>query len=134
MDETQRFQAAAEEDHLLGKRAPKVSGVTTGVEAAKVAVQFAFREPNAGLVSDDQWSIHGGHRTPVSGFSLNPVQNLVHTLQTGNITKVQCRTIQHEGGQTAWLSIPTKVYPDEYIHDSWINSTGSPTDMRPGPT
>jgi hypothetical protein len=85
--EANRFQAAAEGNHVLSERATKVSGVTTGVEAAKVAVQLAFRGPNAGLVSDDQWSIHGGHCTSVSGFSLNPLQNLVHTLQTGNITK-----------------------------------------------
>jgi len=36
--ETQRFQATAEGDHLLGERAPKVGSVTTGVESAKVGV------------------------------------------------------------------------------------------------
>jgi hypothetical protein len=89
MTEAECFEPAAEGDDLFGERTPKVSRVTTRVEAAKVGVQLAFRGPNAGLISNDQGSIHGNHRTPASGFSLDPVQDLVHTFESGNSAKSQ---------------------------------------------
>jgi hypothetical protein len=85
--ETQCFQVPAEGDHLLGERAPKVRGVTTGVESAKVGVQLAFRRPNAGLVSNDQGSIDGGDSTSVRGLSLNPAQDLVHAFQACDVAQ-----------------------------------------------
>jgi hypothetical protein len=131
---TQHFEPPAERDHLFGKRTPKVSSVTTRVETAEVGVQLAFRGPNAGLISNDQGSIHGNHRTPASGFGLDPVQNLVNTFQAGDITKVQLRTFQRDGSQTTRLSIPTKIDSNERVHEGRISSTASPTDIRPGVT
>src|SRR5512142_847354 len=74
MTKAKCFEPPAERDHLFGERTPKVSRVTARVEAAKVGVQLAFHGPNAGLISNDQRSIHGNHRTPASGFGLDPVQ------------------------------------------------------------
>jgi len=132
--EAQRLQFAAEGDHLWGERTPKVSSVTTCVEAAKVGIQLALRGPNAGLVSNDQGSIDRGHCAPARGFGLDPTQNLLHTFQACAVAQTERRTLQADRSQPAGFSVPTQIHADEGVHDGWINSTASPTDMWPGVT
>ncbi len=57
--EPQRFQALAERGYVAGERAAKICSMAAGVESAEVAIQFAFRGPDARLIRNDQRSVHG---------------------------------------------------------------------------
>ena len=103
------------------------------VESAEIAIQFALRGTNAGLIPDYQGRVDGCHRAPASGLRSDPARDLVHPFQPGDVSQTQRRVFQNERRQTAGLSIPAQIHSDEGVHSA-INSTASPTAIRPGAT
>jgi hypothetical protein len=97
MQETQRFHAPAEGDHVPGKWAAKIRGVAPGMKTAEIAIQLAFRATNASWVPNHQRSIHACHCTPRSRLGSNPIQNFVHAFQACEVAKAQLTTIQADG-------------------------------------
>jgi hypothetical protein len=123
MRKAQRLQALAERRDVGRERTPKISGVTTRVKAAEVAIQFALRRTNTGRIADDQGSVYRRHGASGAGFGLDPIQDLIHRLQPSDVSQTKIGALPNDGCQTAGLSIPTQVYPNECVHDRRTSST-----------
>ena len=63
---------------MLGKRATKVGGVATGVEAAEITIQLPFGDSDASLIRNNQRSIHGDPRSARAGFRFYPAYDFTY--------------------------------------------------------
>jgi hypothetical protein len=70
--EAQVREPPTERQDVLSKRAAEVGGMAPGVEAAKVAVHFAFSVADSRWVADHQRSVDCDDSTAISGLALDP--------------------------------------------------------------
>jgi hypothetical protein len=86
--ETSIFQKATEGNDVRREWPAKVGRIASGVVSPEVSIQLAFRRPDARLVSDNQGSIHSGHRVATPGLGMNPVDYLACTHQARDTPEV----------------------------------------------
>jgi hypothetical protein len=86
------------------------------VEPAKIAIQLTFRRANAGVIPDDQGSIHCHDRVATTSLGLNPMQDFIQMIKATDTLKGQSTLSQFDGGQPARFSIPAQVHANEGMH------------------
>jgi hypothetical protein len=132
MAKTDFFQAAAERRHMARERTAQIGGMAAGMKTAEVAIQFAFRGPDAGWIADDERSVDPRYGAARSRLRYHPVHDIVHGLQPGDTPQAQRRAFERDGRQAAGLPVPTEIHAEECRHACGISSTVSPTAIRPG--
>src|SRR5512147_23583 len=106
--------------------------MASSVKTPEVAVEISLRRPDTGFVCDHQGRVHRNNGVLLSGFRVNPSENLVRPLQAVELPLNQLAAVPLERRETAKLPVPTEIHTHEAIHRDLIHSTGSPTAIRPG--
>ncbi len=114
--ESDRFQTAAEGDHLPGKRPPEVGRVTTGMETPEIRIQATLGGTDAGCIPDYQGCIHSGYGVPRSGFGIDPIDDVVNPLQSCDPAKAEGRAFEYNRRQAAGLAVPSEIDAEEGGH------------------
>ena len=104
-----RFQEAAKRHDIGGERTAEVRRVTAGVETAEVTIQLLFGGTDAGLIANDEGSVHRDPGTAASGLGLNPVEDVALPLEAGDAAQMQPGSVERERGHAAGFSIPTQI-------------------------